>query len=474
MMPLTTPSPDTGLTTALSLQEQIWQLNYENHPERLNAAALLCYERSMALLPQLEQSSTANAEAQTHTRLAAQQAQSLLRSLHQTFIRITLLRSNETSLFISSRPRLEAFGMALESGWQLACLYARTLAPLPPGFWLSCHQLFTEIHTLGWAKRSLKNGSSLGALYRQILLLGISASNRLEPQKMALLFKIVREEARFSDLVQLDQTLNEQGAFIYQTDSDEAPRFAHELPEPEQIWWTIETQGTLKQLSSRLQLLLAQSEDRHFEIQLIGRLLQEWAAPPRRQHFRLRRSNGEQIQLISLWSRCWDIAAGHIDEAAPEPAKLNICNISASGLLLQGESLNQPLQAGEILMLRRGGQHWQLGLVRWLSLRGDGLSSECGIELIGRSPEAVHIAPITSLGADTLAPALSLAPDIRRGHSGMLILAGKQYQAMRMFTVHDSRGICKVRATRLVMQTAYYQFIETRLEEVTPKALPED
>jgi cyclic-di-GMP-binding protein len=456
------------------LHELLQALSHENDPSRLNTALLQCFERTLALLPLLERPISNDTEAQTKSRLAAQQAQGLLRNLFHAFIRLAQLRSNETGLFISSRPRHEAFGMALETAWQLACVYARTLTPLPSGFWLSCHRLFIEIHTLGWAKRSLKSGKNLGALYRQIMLLGISASNRLEPQKMALLFKIVQEEARFLDLVQLDQALGEQGAFIYQTDSDEAPRFTQAMPSQEQqVWWTIETQNILKQLSSRLQQLLAQAEDRHFEIQLIGRLLQEWAAPPRRQHFRLRRRNGEQIQLISLWSRCWDIAAGHIDETAPEPAKLNICNISASGLLLQGESLSQPLQAGEILMLRRGGQHWQLGLVRWLSLRGDGLSSECGIELIGRSPEAVHIAPITSLGADTLTPALSLAPDIRRGHSGMLILAGKQYQAMRMFTVHDSRGICKVRATRLMMQTAYYQFIETRLEEVATKAQPE-
>ncbi|AMC33885.1 hypothetical protein [Janthinobacterium sp. B9-8] len=459
---------------ALSLQEQLHQLSHEANPARLNPLLLDGYERTLALLPRLEKLDLNDAQTQTRSRLAAQQAQGLLRTLHQSFIRLAQLRSNETGLFSTNRPRLEAFGMALESAWQLACLYSRTLTPLPIGFWLGCHQLFAEILELGWSTRSLKNGSSLGSLYRQLMLLGISASNRLEPQKMALLFKIVEDEARYLDLIQLDQALGEQGTFIYQTNSDDAPHFAHELPHKEQsVWWMIDTQRLLKRLSSKLQRLLTQSEDRHVEIQLIGRLLQEWAAPPRRQHFRLRRKNGEQIQLISLWPRCWDIAAGRIDDAAPEPAKLNICNISASGLLLQGESLNQPLQAGEILMLRRGDQHWQLGLVRWLSLRGEGLSSECGIELIGRSPEAVHIAPITSLGEDPLTPALSLAADSRRGHNGMLILAGKQYQAMRMFTVHDSRGICKVRATRLVMQTAYYQFIETWLEEITPKAQPE-
>ncbi|MCX7206273.1 MAG: hypothetical protein NT086_09910 [Proteobacteria bacterium] len=454
---------------ALRLQDELRNLNIDS------SALLLCYERALALLPSLEAAHTSDIEAQTRSRQAAQQAQALMLTLHQRFIEAAAQKAYETGLFVSSRPRLEALGMILESAWQLSCLHARTLTPLPSGFWLGCHLCFAEITALDWARRTLKNGSTLAAIYRQIMLLGISASNRLEPQKMALLFKIVQDEARYLDLVQLDQALNEQGAFLYQTDSDDGPRFTQTLPSQEpQVWWLIETQGILKRLSIRLQRLLVQTEDRHHEIQLIGRLLQEWAAPPRRQHFRLRRSNGEQIQLISLWSRCWDIAAGHIDEAAPEPAKLNICNISASGLLLQGESLSQPLQAGEILMLRRGGQLWQLGLVRWLSLRGEGLSSECGIELIGRSPEAVHIAPITSLGADTLTPALSLAPDIRRGHSGMLILAGKQYQAMRMFTVHDSRGVCKVRATRLVMQTAYYQFIETRLEEITPKALPEE
>ncbi|NHQ86168.1 hypothetical protein HA050_08565 [Iodobacter sp. HSC-16F04] len=458
------PSPEHS---ARRLHETLFTLRQENDPNRLSPVLLQCFEAALLLLPKLEK--PAYSDPQTHAAL--QLSQCLLQELMQGFIRTALLRSNETGLFTSSRPRLEAFGHALDSAWQLACLYSRSRTPLPPGFWQRCHQLFSDIHALGWAKRSLKNGSTPGTLYRKIMLLGISASNRLEPQKMAILFKIIEEEARFLDLVQRDQALTEQGAFIYQTDRDEAPHFAQPLAgEEQQVWWTIETQGILKQLSSRLQRLLNLNEDRHHEIQLIGRLLQEWTAPPRRQHFRIRRQNGEQIQLISLWDRCWNLAAGHIDETAPEPARLNICNISATGLLLQGESTDHPLQAGEILMLRRGGQHWQIGLVRWLSLRGDGLSSECGIELIGRSPEAVQIAPVTSLGTDILTPALSLAADRRRGHSGMLILAGKQYQAMRMFTVHDSRGICKVRATRLVMQTAYYQFIETRLEEISQKA----
>ncbi|MEJ2795842.1 hypothetical protein WAE56_20765, partial [Iodobacter sp. LRB] len=304
------PSPEHS---ARRLHETLFALHQENDPNRLSAALLQCFESALALLPSLEKPG----HADVHTR---QLSQCLLQELMQGFIRTALLRSNETGLFTSSRPRLEAFGHALDSAWQLACLYARSRTPLPPGFWRSCHQLFTDIHALGWAKRSLKNGSTPGTLYRKIMLLGISASNRLEPQKMAILFKIIAEEARFLDLVQLDQPLNEQGAFVYQTNLDEAPRFAQTLAgEARQVWWTIETQGILKQLGSRLQLLLNHHEDRHHEIQLIGRLLQEWTAPPRRQHFRIRRQNGEQIHLVSLWDRCWDLAAGHIDETAPEP-----------------------------------------------------------------------------------------------------------------------------------------------------------
>ena len=462
-----TPSPFSA--PAQRLQEELQQISHESDPNRFGPALLKVYDSTLALLPLLERGGSAEMH---QNRQAAQQAQGLLKALHQGFVRLAALRHHETGLFTSSRPRFEALGMALACGWQLASLYARTLTPLPPGFWLACHLTFTEIQELGWARRSLKDDSTPGALYRQIMLLGISASNRLEPQKMALLLKVVEDEARFLDLVQLDLPLSEQGAFIYQADADIAPHFAREHT-GQGIYQTIETQVVLGRLSSRLQRLLAQKEDRHHEIQLIGRLLQEWAAPPRRRHFRLERHHGEQIQLISQWQRCWQIAAGTPDETMPEPARLSICNISASGLLLQGESLEQPLQAGEVVMLRRGERNWQLGLVRWVSLRGDGFSTECGIELIGRKPEAVHIAPITSLGNDTLTTAISLAADARRGHSGILILSGRQYHAMRMFTVHNSRGLCRVRATRLVMQTAYYQFIEIKLEEILPETSAE-
>ncbi|WP_039755610.1 hypothetical protein, partial [Chromobacterium haemolyticum] len=63
--------------------------------------------------------------------------------------------------------------------------------------------------------------------------------------------------------------------------------------------------------------------------------------------------------------------AGEPADGELEPCRLQISNLSASGLLLQGESLQQPLRAGEVVMLRRRGFGWQLGLVRWVSFGGE-------------------------------------------------------------------------------------------------------
>ncbi|UGA38863.1 hypothetical protein JOS77_03890 [Chromobacterium haemolyticum] len=211
------------------------------------------------------------------------------------------------------------------------------------------------------------------------MLLGLTASNRLETAKIALLLQWLEQHAGLLRVEQLDQPLGDDGALAFRADADRPARFCAELDlDGDGVWWRLDAGRLLERLDELSRQRQRQGLDGGHETWLLARLRQEWGAPPRRRHVRLRRLSVETVELVSLLPRCWRLAAGEPADGELEPCRLQISNLSASGLLLQGESLQQPLRAGEVVMLRRRGFGWQLGLVRWVSFGGEDMQTECG------------------------------------------------------------------------------------------------
>lgn len=408
-------------------------------------------------------------------RAALHAARQLLRQWHeQCKLLVQAFSAQEAGRFSSSRPRLEALQLALASGYDLLALHARSYAPLHKGFWRDCHHLYAYALAQGWEGRQASGGAPPpGLSYRRIMLLGLTASNRLETAKIALLLQWLEQHAGLLRVEQLDQSLGDDGALAFRADADRPARFCAELDvDGDGVWWRLDAGRLLERLDELGRQRQRQGSGDGHEAWLLARLRQEWGAPRRRRHVRLRRLGVETVELVSLLPRCWRLASGEPADGELEPSRLQISNLSASGLLLQGESLQQPLRAGEVVMLRRRGFGWQLGLVRWVSFGGEDMQTECGIEFIGKRPQAIEVAAVTSHAAGGFEPALRMQAERHFRQSGVLVLPGRLYQALRSFHLRGADGESRVRAVRLLQQTAHYQFVEIKVDEALPAPAP--
>lgn len=336
------------------------------------------------------------------------------------------------------RGQQEEAERVLELAWLLARLHAASFVPLPAGFWLSCHRLVT-----GQRK--------LPAPYRRLLLLGMTASNRLDGVRLAQLFALIEEE--WPALRLLPVQAGDGPGYGLSCDVDAPPRYA----EAGAGMLKVDGATLLAALQRRRQRLWQQGDTGLAELPLISRLEQDWSAPARRRH-RRRRRGGDSVELVCGLAACRASLAG---QAPEESLRLEVCNVSVSGLQLQGRA--PQLYPGEVVLLRRGARRW-LGLVRWMSFGVDDCA--CGVELLGHSPQAVELWAETSHGAGESSAALRLPPDSRRGRAGILLVAGRPYQALRPFRLSGPDGEQRVSLTRLLQQGAAYQCVELRVDEV--------
>ncbi|AXE30928.1 hypothetical protein DK842_14160 [Chromobacterium phragmitis] len=351
----------------------------------------------------------------------------------------------------------QALGMALGSGWRLQCGHMLGYAPLFPGFWQDCHQLFAEARRQGW-----EGQPAPGACYRQMLLLGITSSNRLDPMRQRQLLDWVESHGQALRLVGPPKRGEGAEAWLVSLEADSPGRFATiASAEAAGGYWRAEAADVVHRLRSS-----AQAEPESFtagQWQLLERLEREWSRPPQRRHLRRNQRNGQRVAVVSGFDACWRLAA---EGRAPEDAgELLLGNLSTSGMLLYGDCPAGLLQAGALVMLKRRGFEWQLGLVRWISLPGGDAPTECGVEFVGKRPQAIWAGAVTSHPAGELERGLLLQAERRFRQKGVLVVPGRQYQALRPFRLRAEAGEWAVRAQRLLQQTASCQLMEIRLEE---------
>ena len=490
------------------IRDALAQLNCIKLPPATRLQLLRLYLLAQdKLLPVLEaEARPGDLTSYSRARGAALLAQHLSILIHNGFKRVLLDRSQEHGLFALDRHKLEALNLTMLSGRQLALLYARTYTPAPLGFWHDCHQIFLYVLQNGWESKALNDKEdSLGSLYRQLLLLGLTACNRMEPALIDYTLLLIRKYAKCLHLVQIDRLPERHGAFLYQPEADSPPRFHSELPASQMPshWWVIDTQALQHELMEKLRSLqrLAQShsEDTRLaeEIRRVLHLMQAWQSAPQRRH--ARHDSQQQVELVTLLPTCWFIAnqaswdfatpaeaalpplanhtdgvevhgsdesnstaAKHTRPLPPAPATVTMHNLSASGMLLRGESPQHPLRTGELAMLRLPGKLWHLAVIRWVNLRGEGMEAECGLEQLGPIPDAVMLMPVITHPNDHFQMALHLPALPRSGRAAMLVIPGRQYQKLREFRMLTAQGEQLIRTTTLDSQTAYYQFVEYR------------
>jgi len=483
------------LECAELLRQALEQLNRVRLPPAQRARLLERHQQEHKILLPLLERLAVNGELSTQHRArhAARLAQQLMLALHNGYKLLLMDRNAEHGLLALEKYKTEAMCLVMRSARQLAFLYARTYTNLPEGFWLDCHSLFFHILEKGWENTQLPGQTKSPAhYYRQILLLGMTACNRMSPVLIDYTLPLIRKHAGLLDLLHLGQLSSGHGSFAFQPGMDHPPRYISEAPDTPsaQGIWVLDTHALEAELKSKLQKLqyLARHQDNPFEleeeIQRVRYLSMEWQSSIQRRHERL--PCNEQVELVSSLPTIWFIANGTgwtfpNGEALPQellpdngmrgklqrmppplPTSMKVVNASASGMLLRGESQHHPLRAGELLLLRNSGKPWQLAVVRWVNLCGEQMETGCGVELVGAQPEAVMLLPVLTHPNDHYRMALRLPAAPRPARQAQLVLSGRQYQRQREFYLLDAHGRQTVSSTSLSLQTAGYQFVEYR------------
>jgi len=299
------------------IRDALGQLNCIKLPPSSRLQLLRLYLQAQdRLLPVLEaEARPGELTSYGKARTAALLAQHLSILIHNGFKRVLLDRSHEHGLFALDRHKIEALNLTMLSARQLAMLYARSYTVPPPGFWRDCHQIFLYATSHGWESRAFSDKEdNIGSLYRQLLLLGMTSCNRMEPALIDYTLLLIRKYAKTLHLVQVDRLPERQGAFAYHCDHDSPPRFYSELPAQGQLFWLVDTQQLqhelLEKMLSLQRLLQNRSDDTVLaeELQRVLSLIQAWQSAPQRHY--PRHDSYQQVSLVTLLPTCWFIANG--------------------------------------------------------------------------------------------------------------------------------------------------------------------
>lgn len=283
------------LECAELLRQALEQLNRVRLPPAQRARLLERHQQEHKILLPLLERLAVNGELSTQHRArhAARLAQQLMLALHNGYKLLLLDRNAEHGLLALEKYKTEAMCLVMRSARQLAFLYARTYTNLPEGFWLDCHSLFFHILEKGWENTQLPGQTKSPAhYYRQILLLGMTACNRMSPVLIDYTLPLIRKHAGLLDLLHLGQLSSGHGSFAFQPGMDQPPRYISEAPDTPsaQGIWVLDTHALEAELKSKLQKLqyLARHQGNPFEleeeIQHVRYLSMEWQSSIQRRH----------------------------------------------------------------------------------------------------------------------------------------------------------------------------------------------
>ncbi|WP_146056747.1 hypothetical protein [Chromobacterium alticapitis] len=382
------------------------------------------------------------------------------------------------------QPKIELLLYTMMAARQCLNICQQYYCPLPDGFWLDCHQLYALALERGWHERSLANDDTLADIYRQILLLGLTATNRLSPAEMTLARQLVYDLARHVALQPVRELSDSRHGYLLDPLEDAPPRY---LPAAagslQDHCYLLDLSGPLASMRRSLEQLQKTGASPGGgmvgeEIQLLAQLSETWQRPRRRKH--ARESAQAVMEVVAgtaqIWHRLngdsWQLpGAGDEEESShlrppPLPCLLVIVNQSESGYLLRGIPREQPLRAGELLLINPPDQPEaaRLCTVRWVLMQPSGKELECGVEILAAHARPALAMPSITHNGDAYQRCLLLPA--RDGKPEALQMMGRPFSQLREFRLRDANGERLIRSTRLQQQSPYFQLMEFRPSEL--------
>lgn len=420
------------------------------------------------------------------TRHLAMLGAALFETIFVAFKLTLTERLAKRGLLEREQQRIELLLYTMMAARQLLNICTQSYSPPPAHFWQDCHQLYSFALARGWQERHLEHDDSIEVIYRQILLLGLTSTNRLSMPELLVSKQLIMDLSRQTSLLPVEAIKGTVHGYLIDASRDEPPRFLRVQGETLGAGcYLLDLNQALTVLGHSIEQLNKVQNNNHSpgqlhdELTLLQSLSAEWQQPRRRRHQRL--PIQEVIELIStipaIWYRCnglsW-IQPGNEQTAPPvttrtpaPPSLFVVVNQSATGFLLRGQPRGQTLRAGEAILLTRPGKPdtAQLCMICWVSLLPDGVDVECGVEIIGTQPEAIMLMPSITHPTDSPQCALRLPAITALHRPALLMLQGRLFSRLREFRLWDSRGESLVRSSRLDKQSPHFQLAEFRASE---------
>lgn len=424
-----------------------------------------------------------DALATPKTRLLAVISVKLFANLFLAFKQTLNDKLARHALLEREQPKVELLLYTMMAARQYLNISQQNYCPLSDGFWLDCHQLYALAEQNGWLDKAQAGDDALAVIYRQILLLGLTATNRLSPADQQLTRQLAYDLARQVELLPAAQLAEPRQGYVLDLQTDAPPRFLPLKPSAEpSSRYLLELAPALGSMRRSLEQLRktangAASAVLNNEVQLLGGLLEEWQHPRRRKHGR---EDAQQMAeviagIAGIWHRVngdsWRPAGADDDEDSarlrppPSPILMSVVNQSASGYLLRGLPREQPLRAGETLLLAPPDNpaDSQLCAVRWVLMQPSGQEVECGVEILGPAPRPVLAMPSITHSGDSFQRGLCLNADQDR--PALLLLPGRPFSQLREFRLRDGCGEQMVRVSKLHQQSPHFQLMEYRASD---------
>ena len=432
------------------------------------------FERCAQWLQQLEQQFAENACNHAALRLARMGSKVLALQLDsvQQLLRTTL---STRPLLAWRRRAVQELTLALDIAQRYACFALRCHVELNQSYWLATHYLYYTAWQHGWLAQPVATGMSVLSGYQQLQLLGITDGKHLSGEEIETTIQLTSQLADKVVLCNLQQQQANAGhVYLLDLTRGNPPQF---------LLYTASLQRDEHCLAFDLGAVLAElaqygataaasgRPNRALAVIVAQKLTETWTTPRRRRHNR--QNVMQSMSLIAQMRAIRQVLASNMDplplrgklDYKPHRTHISIfqaLNKSDSGLLLRGNTGQQSLRIGELLLVADKLAHHSPSLyaVRWTAVSEHANEVSCGAELIGDDPEAVDVIPMVTSPHEVFQPALRLHNSQGEQISNLLIIPGQAFALCREFRLRDRRGEHKVKVTRVHLQTALYQAME--------------
>jgi hypothetical protein len=352
-------------------------------------------------------------------------------------------------------------------------------APVPPRTWVDMHSIFMFALQRNLQQAPAGGGNSEATperLYVQALLLALANPYGFAPGQLGQVLQYLQEysrAARITDVVPVHRLA--KAVAVVPVGHDFPPFSANKGGNAEGKNLFLLTYDLAFQIQEQLRLLesggpppanvgrdpAAKGE----YLNLLRRLLRQWAIPPARQFNRL--SSRARVVMCAGFPGVWQYSRGaHADVASmpvglPPMRACQVVNHTPAGYALrQTDAGNAPLRIGDLVALRVEGRNvLQVAIVRWFRNTMQTAGLEFGCELLTDNPQAAAVRPEEAANAQLL-PAVVLPGDAQQNSPSMVLAPAASFEVEQAVSLRHGSRTETVVLTKLVEQGPGFDLYE--------------